>query len=332
MFAAAPSNATRRYDGVLPMNAVFRVGDIVVSANGLYFATLREDGTFAVFRGIDDNDPAAQLWSTNRPGGAGPYFALVQSDGKFCIYQGSDTAHNCGWHWGSQMTAKGSAFYGAMQDDGNFSIRKGSGPADSCGLIWATGATDRVESIVEVLHIEYDLGAACVLRTSPASVYSEMVANHDSAMLTHPVRGTISVTTTTAWTNDIPARYSADAHFRHPVPIVDGDGVAMAEEAFCFLPNAAHTASRNWHFDTPVNVPRDAAVRASVHVTYSTISVPYVLLAALRFESGVRVVGPLKGAFIGTNPHGLKACFVPHDPLPNPARAVERQLRTVPGA
>jgi hypothetical protein len=315
-----PTSSPRRHQGMLPMNTVFHVGDAIVSDNGLYFATLRADGTLAVFRGIDETDPVAVLWSSGRNGATGQYFALVQNDGNFCIYRGTGLDQVEGWHWGSQMTAKGSSFYGAMQDDGNFSIRKGHGPDDSCGLIWATGATDRVESIVEVLHIEYDLDAACVLRTSPANVYNEAVG-HDDAPAS--VCGTVSVTTTTAWTNDIPARYSADAHFRAPVPVMDSEAIVMSCESLCFLPNTAHTASRSWRFDTPA--PAGPA-RASVHVTYSTISVPYVLLAALRFESGVRVIGPLKGAFMGTNAHDLKASFA----AAGKSRAIERRLPIIP--
>ncbi|TWI61150.1 hypothetical protein IP91_04737 [Pseudoduganella lurida] len=324
--------AGRRFDGVLPMNTAFRTGDILVAGNGLYFATLRADGTFAVFRGIDDNDPAALLWSSGRPGETGPYFAIVQSDGNFCVYRETgDEGSGFGWHWGSQMTAKGNAFYGTMQEDGNFSVRKGQGPADSCGLIWATGATDRVESIVEVLHIEYDLGNACVLRTSPSNVYNETVVNCDKDQKQHRLRGTISVTTTTAWNNDITARYSADAHFRAPVPVVDGEAIELTGAPTPFLPDAAFSASSSWHFDTPVDVAPNASLRSAVSVTYSTISVPYVLLAALRFESGARVVGPLKGSFRGTNPHGTRASFVPHDPLPDNARMFERRLQVRAG-
>jgi hypothetical protein len=323
---------SRRFNAVLPMNDIFSEGDIIVSDNGLFFATLREDGCFAVYRGIDDSDPEALLWESGKKQGQGPFFALVQNDGNFCIYQGTDLAHNVGWHWGSQITAKGSRFYGALQDDGNFSIRKGTGPDDSCGLIWASGATDRVESIVEVLHIEYEVELACVLRTSPASLYSETINNCKDAEETHRLLGAIAVTETTAWTNALSARYCADAHFRAPVPVMEGDECRTSSEAMRYEPNGAQTSTRNWGFNTPVNVAPQTSMRASIAVTYSTIAVPYVLLGQLRFESGVRVIGPVKGAFLGTNAHSLTATFAPLAPKPNTARQIERPLRPTEAA
>ncbi|UGQ46849.1 hypothetical protein [Massilia endophytica] len=315
----------RRHEAMLAMHQIFAVGDYLVSDNGLFTATLREDGTFAIFRGVDSSDPAALLWSSGKAGAPGDYFALVQADGNFCIYRGADLEHNEGWHWGSQITAKGSDFYAAMQDDGNFSIRKGRGPADSCGLIWASGATDRVESIVEVLHIDYDLGGSCVLRTSPASLYSETIGNHAADAEMHRLVGAVAVTETRAWTNSTSARYSADAHFMAAAPQVDGDAVVLSAEGDRFMPNGAHTSTRNWGFDTPVEVAPGSTVRAAIGVTYTTIAVPYVMLGMLRFESGATAAGPLKGAFMGTNAHSLTASFVAQKG--EASRRIERALQ-----
>jgi hypothetical protein len=322
----------RRFDAILPMNQVLAVGDYVVAENGLFFATLRDDGVFVVVRGIDSNDPDGLLWDSGKVGAVGPYYAVVHDDGNFCIYQGSDQAHHCGDHWSSQMTAKGSQFYAAMQDDGNFSIRKGKGPQDSCGLIWATGATDRVESIVEVLHIEYDLAEACVLRTSPANLYSETIHNHGNAISSHSLAGAVAITETTAWSNAVSARYCADTHFRAPVPVLDGDECILSDHGARFEPNGAQTTIRHWGFDTPVNVAPQGAVRASIAVTYSTIAVPYVLLGQLRFESGMRVLGPIRGAYLGTNAHSLTATFMPRDAASQQGRIIQRALRPQPAS
>lgn len=318
----------KRYDAVLPMGAILAVGDYLSSDNGLFMATLREDGTFAVFRGVDATDASAMLWSSGKADAPGAYFALVQSDGNFCIYKGSGLEQNEGWHWGSQITAKGSDFYAAMQDDGNFSVRKGKGPADSCGLIWASGATDRVESIAEVLHIEYDLAGTCVLRTSPASLYSETINNPSELPEIHKLVGAIAITETTAWTNSTAARYTPDAPFTAAVPQVDGDEVRLSSAGTRFLPNGAHTSTRNWGFDTPVEIVPRSTVRAAIAVTYSTIAVPYVMLGMLRFESGACVVGPLKGAFMGTNAHSLTASFVAQ--TGENTRRTERALQALP--
>lgn len=325
-----PAHGGRRFTAYLPMNQILQAGDCLVSANGLFFATLATDGTFRVYRGIDTDEEQGLLWSSRKTGEQGSYFALVQSDGNFCVYQGSDLAHNCGWHWGTQMTAQGQQFYAAMQDDGNFSIRAGTSPDDSRGAVWATSVTDHVLSIEEVLHIEYDLANACVLRTSPASQYSEVVTNQGSQPSAHTLAGTIPITETSSWTNNPAAALGPDVEYRHGVPCVSGDDFILSDEAVDYVANCAVTRLTDWAFDTPYKVPPHAAMRAAIALTYSTVSVPYVLVGQLRFESGARVLGAIRGNYLGTNAHSLTASFTPHDPSPNVGKRILRPLRPLP--
>lgn len=322
-----PSHGGRRFNTCLPMNTILQAGDSVVSANGLFFATLNGDGTLRVYRGIDANDEQGLLWSSGKAGERGRYFALVQNDGNFCVYQGADLAHNCGWHWGTQATAQGQEFYAAMQDDGNFSIRAGTGPQDSRGVIWATSVTDHVLSIEEVLHIEYDFGEACVLRTSPASQYAETVTNHGSDISAHTLTGSIAVTETSSWTNHPSAVLGPDVEYYYGVPAVCGDEYVMSEDAVFYVANCAATRLTDWAFDTPYNVAPHTSMRAAIALTYSTVSVPYVLVGQLRFESGARVVAAIRGNYLGTNAHSLTASFTPHDPTPNHSKRILRPLR-----
>ena len=320
------SHGGRRFFNYLPMNQILQVGDSIVSANGLFFATLLDDGVLRVYRGIDCDDEQGLLWSSRKQGERGRYFALAQSDGNFCIYQGADLANNCGWHWGTQMTAQGGQFYATVQDDGNFSVRAGTGPDDSRGVIWASTVTDRVLSIEDVLHIEYDFSEACVLRTSPATQYSETVANHGGATVTHTLAGTIAVSETSSWTNNPPAELGPDVEYVYGVPAVSGDEAIMSGDAVGYVANAAATRLTDWSFDTPYNVAPHTSMRAAIALTYSTLSVPYVLVGQLRFESGARVVGAIRGNYLGTNAHSLTASFTPHDPSPNHGKRILRPL------
>ena len=326
-----PPHGGRRYDVVLPMNQVLQTGDYIVSANGLFFATLGPDGMFAVHRGIDSADEQSLLWRSRAPGERGRYFALLQQDGNFCVYSGVDLAHNCGWHWGTQMTAQGGQFFAIVQDDGNFAIMAGTGADDSRGTVWASNVTDRVLSIDEVLHIEYDLGAGCVLRTSPSNQYCETVNNHGSMTAVHALCGAIAVTETSSWTNTPATALGPDVEYRYSVPVVSGDAFLMSAEPVAYIANGAATRMDNWTFDTPYNVPPHLSMRAAIALTYSTVSVPYVLIGQLRFESGARVVGALKGAYLGTNAHSMMATFTPHDPTPNHGRRIVRPLRAQAG-
>ena len=326
-----PSHGGRRFTAFLPMNQILQVGDCVVSANGLFFATLHGDGTMRVYRGIDADDEQGLLWSSRKEGERGRYFALLQSDGNFCVYQGSDLAHNCGWHWGTQVTAQDHEFYAAMQDDGNFAIRAGTGPEHSRGVIWASSVTDRVLSIEEVLHIEYDFSEACVLRTSPASHYSETVANHGGSIAVHNLAGSIAVTETSSWSNTPAATLGPDVEYFCGVPAVSGDDFVISDDAVYYVANCASTRLNDWAFDTPYNVAPHTSMRASIALTYSTVSVPYVLMGQLRFESGARVVGAIRGNYLGTNAHSLTASFTPHDPTPNHGKRTLRPLRPLAG-
>ena len=112
---------------------------------------------------------------------------------------------------------------------------------------------------------------------------------------------------------------------------MDGDECRLSSEAKRYEPNGAQTSTRNWGFNTPVVVSPQTLLRASIAVTYSTIAVPYVLLGQLRFESGVRVVGPVKGAFLGTNAHSLATTFAPLEPKPNTNSRIERQMPPAAG-
>lgn len=316
----------QRHESILPMNQILGVGDYIVSGNGLFFAILQSDGNFCVYRGIDAAHDHGLLWGIKKSGDGGEFFALVQTDGNFCVYRGTDLMHNRGWHWGTQATADGGEFYAAMQDDGNFCIRKGSGPEDSYGLVWASGVTDRVQTIDEILHIEYELESARILRTSPASLYSETLHNRGPVPEHRNIASSVTVTETSSWSDSLAIRHGAHTTFTPGIPVVDGDDVVLAEAGTTYIWNGASAATKNWCFSTPVTVAPTMSVRAVISATYSTISVPYILVGRLRFESGAQVVGTLRGTYMGSNAHSLNATFTPLDPRPNNGQRTTRAL------
>jgi hypothetical protein len=316
----------RRFDSTVAMNEILAVGDYIVSGNGLFFATLRADGNFCVYRGIDVAHDHALLWGIRKSAEGGQFFARVQADGNFCIYRGTDPMHNQGWHWGTQVKAEGRSFYAAMQDDGNFCIRRGRGADDSQGLVWASGVTDRVETIDEILHIEYALDAARILRTSLASLYSETLHNTGSELEFCTVASAVTVTETSSWSDSLGIRLRSHTAFQPGIPVVDGGDVVLAKKATTYIWNGASAATQNWRFSTPVSVARSQSVRAVVSATYSTISVPYTLIGRLRFESGAEVVGIIKGVYMGSNAHDLTAHFTPLDTRPANTQRVSRRL------
>ncbi|MES2262841.1 MAG: hypothetical protein V4724_30330 [Pseudomonadota bacterium] len=141
----------------------------------------------------------------------------------------------------------------------------------------------------------------------------------------------IVVTESSSWTNSPAATLGADVEYRHGVPAISGDDFIMSDDAVDYVANGASTRLTDWAFDTPYHIAPHTAMRAAIALTYSTVSVPYVLVGQLRFESGARVVGAIRGSYLGTNAHSLTASFTPHDPTPNHARRILRPLRPLAG-
>jgi hypothetical protein len=117
----------------------------------------------------------------------------------------------------------------------------------------------------------------------------------------------------------------------YAVPAVSGDEFVLSDAAVFYVANCASTRLTDWAFDTPYTVAPHTSMRAAIALTYSTVSVPYVLLGQLRFESGARVVGAIRGNYLGTNAHSLTASFTPHDPTPNHSKRILRPLRPLTG-
>lgn len=328
--AAAP-RPPARYKAVLPMNRCLHVGDVVVSANGMFSMRLGGDGQLRVFRGGDGQDVADVLWSSGRSGEGDEFFALVQTDGNFCVYRGGDLQSNRGWQWGSQLTADGAQFHALLQDDGLLCVCKGESPAHGGGEVWSSGVADPIARIDSVSAIDYHFASATLVQARPADLYRETVSNGNEQVQTSMISGSVTVSDTTGWSDELAAGVPAPAAFKGRVPVVSGGKIVLSADAsHGYLRNGAATTARTWGFNAPAAVPPTSSMMCLVSAMRSTIVVPYTLSGTFTLRSGRQVTGSLRGSYTGTNCHDLTVTLTTYDPKPAGSYSISRPLTPMP--
>jgi hypothetical protein len=319
------------YQRVLPMNRCLNVGDRIASANGLFFAALDGDGQLRVYRGACPAQEQGVLWESGRGADGGRFFALVQSDGNFCIYRGEGLSANDGWHWGTQMTAEGGRFHAVLNNDGSLSVCKGSDPAIAPDQLWSSGATDPVASIEQVERIDYDLSTALVAASRPVDLYRETVSNPNGQVQTSMISGSVIVSDTIAWSDELLAGALSPAGFKGAVPVVSsGKAVLSSESGHAYIRNGAATTGKTWGFNAPAAVPPNSSMMCLVSAIRSTLIVSYTLHGVFMLASGHRVSGSVDGTYSGSNCHDLSVTLTTYDPNPAGTYTISRPLRPMP--
>lgn len=319
------------YQRVLPMNRCLNVGDRVVSGNGMFFATLEADGQLRVRRGRGPGDEQGVLWATGRSGEGAHFFALVQTDGNFCIYRGADLSSNQGWHWGTQMTAAGGQFHALMGNDGSFCVCQGSDPAIRSEQVWTSGVTDPVARIDSIGRIEYGLADASIVAERASDLYRETVSNHNDQIQTSMISGSVIVSDTVGWSDDLPAGVTAPQGFRGPVPVVSSGKVVLSADAnHCYLRNGAATSAKTWGFNAPAGVPPRSSMMCLVSAVRSSLIVPCTLHGVFTLASGRQVAGSVAGSYHGSNCHDLSVTLTTYDPNPAGSTTISRPLTPMP--
>lgn len=319
------------YQRVLPMNRCLEVGDRIAAGNGMFFAVLEADGQLRVCRGRCPEQQQGVLWASGRSAEGGRFFALMQSDGNFCIYRGDGLSANEGWHWGTQMTAEGGRFHAVLNNDGSFWVCKGSDPAIAPDQVWSSGATDPVARIDRIERIDYDLASALVVASRPSDLYRETVSNHSGQVQTSMISGSVVVSDTTAWSDELLAGARAHASIKGQVPVVSSGKVVLSSEtSHAFMRNGAATTGKTWGFNAPAAVPPNSAMMCLVAAIRSHIIVPYKLHGAFTLASGHQVAGSVDGTYSGANCHDLSVTLTTYDPNPAGSYTISRPLTPMP--
>ena len=328
---ADPARPATVYQRVLPMNRCLYVGDRIASANGMFFAILEADGQLRVFRGRSPERQQGVLWASARDGDGGRFFALVQSDGNFCIYRGDGLSSNEGWHWGTQMTAEGGQFHAVLNDDGGFCVCKGSDPGIAPDPVWSSGATDPVAGIDSIERIDYELADALLVASRPSDLYRETVSNNSDQVQTSMISGSVTVSDTTGWTDELGAGTCAPDNFKGAVPVVScGKVVMSADTGHGYLRNGAAATPKTWGFNAPAAVPPNSAMMCLVSAIRSSIIVPYTLHGVFTLASGRQVAGSVEGTYSGSNCHDLSVTLTTYHPNPSGSYTISRPLTPMP--
>lgn len=319
------------FQAVLPMQQTLSVGDAIVSRNGMFHALLEADGRLRVYCG--DGQHAAPLWESARGGSGGRFFALVQNDANFCIYVGAGLGNNEGWLWGTQITAERGHFYALLQDDGELSVRVGSGlPGGPHGeIVWRSGVADPVVAIDSISAIDYELQAAQLVQARPSDLYRETVSNANPQIQNSMISGSVTVSDTTGWSDELVAGAPVPANFRHAVPVVQGGKIVLSSDAgHVYLRNSAATTAKTWGFSAPAAVPPRSSMTCLVSATRSSIRVPYRLSGMVTLASGRKVTGSVDGVYTGSNCHDLNVTLTTYDPVPDGNYTINRPLTPMP--
>jgi hypothetical protein len=311
----------------LPLQHCLHVGDIIVSANAMFYARLEHDGRLCVYCGAGQHE--TPLWESGRSGDGGRFFALVQSDGNFCIYRGDDLDHNEGWHWGTQFIAEGGQFHLVLQDDGELLVRAGAD--DSGDIIWCSGVSDPVATIDSISAIDYQLDAAQTLQARPSDLYRETVSNTNGQIQTSMISGSVTVSDTTGWSDELAHDAAAPQDYRGPVPVVHAGKVVLSCDAgHTYIRNGAATTAKSWGFSAPAAVPPHSSMTCLVSATRSSIRVPYRLHGRFTLASGRQVDGSVRGVYGGANCHDLSVTLTTFDPTPAGSYSISQPLTPMP--
>jgi hypothetical protein len=333
--SAPPSQRQRLggavFRGVLPMQQCLSIGDAIVSRNGMFFALLEADGRLRVYCG--DGEHPAPLWESARSGSGGRFFALVQSDANFCIYLGSGLSSNQGWLWGTQITAENGPFHAVLQDDGELCVRCGTGAAaEPAGdVVWRSGVTDPVAVIDTIDAIDYELASAQIVQSRPSDLYRETVTNPNAQIQTSMISGSVTVSDTTGWSDDLLTEAPTPFGFRHAVPVFQGGSIMLTTDAsHAYIRNGAATTAKTWGFNAPAAVPPRSSMTCLVSATRSSIRVPYRISGSFTLASGRKVRGSVTGMYTGSNCHDLNVALTTFDPAPAGNCTINRPLTPMP--
>ena len=104
------------------------------------------------------------------------------------------------------------------------------------------------------------------------------------------ISGSVSVSDTTAWSDELPAGATAPAGFKGAVPVVSCGKVVLSSDAgHAYIRNGAATTAKTWGFNAPAAVPPNSSMMCLVSAMRSAIIVPYVLHGAFTLASGSQV-------------------------------------------
>lgn len=295
----------------------FGLVDQLTSPSSCFFASLSDTGQLSIYRGAPPPNDRIRVVSIGNPAPKGPKCLKLWENGEFFIYNGKNPED------GKDIYCSGSAvslpgpkcLY--LHDDGVIRLYNGWDPGEGTKIGPDFGHADRVDKVIGISRIDFDLDHATTTSTEVNELYRQTVRNYTDEPQDSMIKGEQSVQEMSGWSNAIGVTIGAETSFKTGIPVL-AEGKITVSASVTDTYQCEHSTTRTsvWGFETTVCVPPHRAILALVAVSLSTISVPYTMTAIVRLASGVVVPNAqIKGLFTGKNCHDLIVTYVDQDPV-----------------
>lgn len=319
------------------------------SPNRIYFGMVQRDGRFVVYRGVSPEDKCdGALWSTsvNDPAAVSgarsimlgfmgnnardyPVYARVvaqkhDSDGNLRFY---DLWESRQFRIGSSDTIKA-----VVEDDGNFCLYGlGEGqPSSAAKALWKSNVTDPVVEY-DMSKITYDLKAAQILGSKPATVLTLQAENNSDSEQTPVISGTYTLSKTSGWANALAVKVGFKVSQKTGVPLVAENTVELSTEVQnTYTWNGSTTETQTYTFSAPLKLGPHEQGKVVLTATNTHVNVPYSGTGELIFKSGTRCSYRVEGMYEGQNGHSVKAEYTSGKMPGMPARPLALTVTRVP--
>ncbi len=120
-----------------------------------------------------------------------------------------------------------------------------------------------------------------------------------------------SVQETSEWSDALGAKVGVKSEYSCGIPLLAEDNVEVSVEVSnTYTWSGQNTRTRTWSWNFPVHVPPYHVIEASMLVTNSTLSVPFVLTGTPAHNPITRLPkAKLSGTYTGANSHGLTVTY-----------------------
>lgn len=293
---------------ILKSSEYLQTNDYLLSAEGLYYAYMQNDGNLVIYRGNGPDDRHDVIWNSGKsdPNQGPDFYALMQEDGNLVIYKGTDPNHRkedkAFWASGNFSDSE-DKFFVILQDDGNLIIYRGTGPSDREGdVFWSSDKYDPVVNVEAITDIKFDVDKATKQLQQGVDVYCQEIDNPTNESVSQTLKFSRIVASESSWSNSLGESVTVTASWSGGVPDINEGKIEVSMNVTDTFEMSGSTQITNeLDFEIPVVVPPQTNIVCDVTTTKYIINVPYTLKGVLVFKSGARMSGHFTGTYMGAN-------------------------------
>jgi len=298
---------------------IFKTGDLLVSNNGIFCATLDNEGFLRTYRSPSPSDDSLLgTFGEKSKFGSGIHCMFLQKAANLCIYRGVEIDwHLITWCLGSNRLD--GSYVLILHDDGNLCIYDTLEPDPNKRLVKCFGITDPIDQIIKITNITYHLNQGKIVRDEFDEIYSQIISNESHEPQTSTISGSKSIIEEKGWSIALGYKVGAsvEMEFSSGLPLIasiSGKITISAEVNNEYSWNGSKSIEKTISFETPVTVPPGKIYQALIHIGDSKIEVPYTMECIVRLKSGAQASIILEGTYLGNNLHDLMVDIFEYKP------------------